>query len=164
MSDYRARVLALLGDRPALDSLAETAQRIEALAARLDAASYATSYAPGKWTAAQILAHLVDAEWGMGFRLRQSLAEDGHTAQPFEQDLWVNYSSRIAGPQAARTFVVLRQWTLALLRTLTPADFARSYHHPERGDETVDVLVRLLAGHDINHLAQLESIAGASRT
>jgi hypothetical protein len=159
MSEYRSRVLALLGDRPVLESLAETAERIEALAARLDASAYATSYAPGKWTAAQILAHLVDAEWGLGFRLRQSLAEDGHTAQPFEQDQWVTYSSRLTGAQAARTFVVLRQWHLALLRTLTPAEFARSYEHPERGTETVDVLVRLLAGHDLNHLAQLERIA-----
>ncbi len=162
MSEYRTRVLALLGERSALDSLAETAQRIETLATRLDAAAYARSYAPGKWTAAQILAHLVDAEWGMGFRLRQALAEDGHTAQPFEQDSWVAHSSRLPGPQAARTFMVLRQWHLALLRTLGPAEWARVYHHPERGDETVDVLARLLAGHDLNHLQQLESIAGSS--
>jgi hypothetical protein len=31
--------------------------------------------------------------------------------------------------------------------------------HPERGEESVDTTIRMCAGHDRNHLAQLEAIA-----
>jgi hypothetical protein len=33
--------------------------------------------------------------------------------------------------------------------------------HPERGMETIGILVKMLAGHDLNHIAQLEQIAAA---
>jgi hypothetical protein len=32
--------------------------------------------------------------------------------------------------------------------------------HPERGRETVAHLIRLFAGHDLNHLTQIEQIVG----
>jgi hypothetical protein len=30
--------------------------------------------------------------------------------------------------------------------------------HPERGEETVEMMITFLAGHDLNHIAQLEQI------
>ena len=44
--------------------------------------------APGKWSAAEIVCHLADCEMVFGFRLRQTLAEDGPTIQPFDQEKW----------------------------------------------------------------------------
>jgi hypothetical protein len=35
--------------------------------------------------------------------------------------------------------------------------------HQERGQETVDHIVRMIAGHDLNHLQQIEKIASESR-
>jgi hypothetical protein len=32
--------------------------------------------------------------------------------------------------------------------------------HAERGKETIEQVVRLLAGHDLNHLRQIEKILG----
>src|SRR6185295_14690558 len=88
MNPYVERMLGLLGERSVVASLEQSTKRIEAVAGKLSPARLDRSYAPGKWTARQILAHLADAEVGVGFRLRQALAEENHKAQPFDQDRW----------------------------------------------------------------------------
>ena len=59
---------------------------------------------------------------------------------------------------ALGSFLASRRWNLAIFRKLSAADLAREAVHPERGPETLDTIIRLLAGHDLNHLAQLESL------
>jgi hypothetical protein len=159
MSAYRERILGLLGERSPVESLAAAGARVEALVRKIGPQGMSRAYEPGKWTAAQILAHLADAEIGVGFRLRQALAEKDHVAQPFDQDKWAERYTAIDGEAAARTFCALRPWNVALIKTLTPADLARPMMHPERGMESVEIIVKMLAGHDLNHLAQLEKIA-----
>jgi DinB family protein len=159
MNEYRERILGLLGDRPAVETLLSTPARIEALVARLGASGLSRAWAPGKWTAREILAHLADAEMAVGFRLRQALAEPDHVVQPFDQDRWAVRYQALDGLAAARAFCALRAWNLELVRTLTEQDLARPVMHPERGMESVGIMVRMLGGHDLNHLAQLEQIA-----
>jgi DinB superfamily len=161
MNPYVERILGLLGDRPVLESLGHTASRIESLAGALDAGRMEKSYAPGKWTAREILAHVADCEVGIGFRLRQALAEENYPAQPFDQDRWASRYAGLDGATALRSFVALRAWNLALIRSLRPQDLERPYVHGERGPESVALMIKLLAGHDLNHLAQLEQIAAA---
>lgn len=155
---YRERILGLLGERNPLESLAETAARLEALARQLGEARLSQSWGPGKWTGKQVLAHLADAEMAIGFRIRQVLAEDDHHIQPFDESSWARRYDNVDHEAALASFQALRRWNLGLLRTLTPADLARQAFHPERGPETLDTIVRLLAGHDRNHLAQLERL------
>ena len=50
--------------------------------------------APGKWSARDIVSHLADAEVAFAFRLRQTLAEDHHVIQPFDQDRWAKAMPR----------------------------------------------------------------------
>jgi DinB family protein len=159
MNPYRERILGLLGKRNPVESLEATGARVEALVKKIGPKGMSRAYAPGKWTAREILAHLADAEIGVGFRLRQALAEKDHVAQPFDQDKWAERYEDVDGEAAARAFCALRPWNVALIKTLAPADLARPMMHPERGMESVDIIVKMLAGHDLNHVAQLEQIA-----
>src|SRR5688572_24947388 len=161
MNPYTERILGLLGDRAPVASLEASSKRIESLASTLGRDGLGRSYAPGKWTASQILAHLADAELAIGFRLRQALAEDNYIIQAFDQELWAKRYGALDGALATRTFSALRQWNLALIRTLKPEELARPAMHPERGPESVEIIIKMLAGHDLNHLAQLETIASA---
>jgi hypothetical protein len=45
-----------------------------------------------------------------------------------------------------------------------PALHANHSLHAERGKETIEHLVRLYAGHDLNHLAQVERLVAVGAT
>ena len=119
------------------------------------------SYASGKWPARVILCHLADCEVAFAFRFRQALAEPNHVIQPFDQDAWAHpYSSpSLSAAAAIEAFSALRRWNLALLKNVPQASFSKPVIHPERGPMTFKLLVETMAGHDLNHLRQLDTIA-----
>jgi uncharacterized damage-inducible protein DinB len=117
--------------------------------------------APGKWSAAEIVAHLADCELVFAFRLRQTLAEDSPVLQPFDQDKWAANYPGIPAAEALAAFSALRAWNLRLLSTTWPAAANRPVTHPERGTMTFQTIVETMAGHDINHLAQLQRLASS---
>jgi len=113
----------------------------------------------GKWSAAEIVSHLADCEIVFAFRLRQTLAEDNPTIQPFDQDKWAVLYPGIPAAQALDAFSALRHWNLRLIQSAVPAAAGRTMTHPERGTMTFQTVVETMAGHDVNHLAQLRHIA-----
>lgn len=159
MDDYVQRVLNLLGDAGPLDVLAATPSRLEDLFWELKDRGLERSYAPGKWSAREIFAHLADVEIAYGFRIRQVLSEDHHRVQTFDQDAWARRYAHADVSLGIELFRAVRQWNLALFRELTPEEWARVYVHPERGEETLERMAALIAGHDLNHIEQLERIA-----
>ena len=139
--------------------LAATPAKLAALLQAIGTAKAAVPLAPGKWSPAQILAHLADCEIAFGFRLRQTLAEDNHVIQPFDQDKWAATYRDVSATQALATFTALRAWNLTLIRTALPASAAKPANHPERGSMTFLTIVETMAGHDLNHIAQLQTVA-----
>jgi len=151
---------AFLGGRDPLAVIPSTAERLGTLVDRIGD-RVTVSPAPGKWSARDILCHLADTEIAFAFRLRQALAEEHHVVQPFDQEKWARSYGRADVGAALVVFTVVRRWNTDLLRGLTPEAFQRALTHPERGDMTFRVLVETMAGHDLNHIAQLEAIAAA---
>jgi DinB superfamily len=117
--------------------------------------------APGKWSAAEIVCHLADCEIVFGFRMRQTLAEDGPTIQPFDQDHWARIYPGVPTTIAFESFSGLRKWNLRMIRDALPAAANRPMTHPERGTMTFQTVVETMAGHDLNHLGQLARLAAA---
>ena len=115
--------------------------------------------APGKWSAAEIECHLADCELVFGFRLRQALAEDEPTIEPFDQEKWAATYPGVPASDALEAFSALRKWNLRLIRAALPAAANRKMTHPERGTMTFQTVVETMAGHDQNHLGQLHKIA-----
>lgn len=145
-----------LGNRDPLEVIARTPQELAGHVDRLGRDGLERSYGPGKWTARVILSHLADTELAFAFRLRQALAEPHHVIQPFDQEAWAKPYNSFDAQTALHTFSAVRRWNLALIRTLSPEDFSKRVTHPERGEMTFQVLVETMAGHDLNHLRQLE--------
>jgi hypothetical protein len=94
-----------------------------------------------------------------GFRLRQTLAEDAPVIQPFDQDKWAAFYGGISAGQALGVFGSLRRWNLLLIGKVMPGAADRVVTHPERGTMTFLTIVETMAGHDLNHLAQLKRLA-----
>jgi hypothetical protein len=82
--------------------------------------------------------------------------------QPFDQDKWAETYNGIDAAQALEAFTTMRQWNLRLIHAALPAAAGRVATHPERGTMTFQTIVETMAGHDLNHLAQLQTIAGAT--
>ncbi len=148
-----------LDGRPLETILAATPSVIAGIIQTIGSQKATTPPAPGKWSPAEILCHLADCELAFGFRLRQTLAEDNHVMQPFDQDKWAATYSGISAASALAAFTAMRNWNLELIRKTLPTSAERKVSHPERGAMTFKTIVETMAGHDINHLGQLERIA-----
>jgi hypothetical protein len=149
----------LLGTRDPLKVVATTARHLEQLSVALGPARIEESPAPGKWSPLEILSHLADCELVFSYRIRQALAQDHHVIQPFDQEIWAQNYAGYDAQAAMMTFSCVRQWNLMLLRSLPANVMSRPLLHPERGEMTFRELIETIAGHDLNHLAQLEAIA-----
>jgi uncharacterized damage-inducible protein DinB len=120
--------------------------------------------APGKWSIVEILAHLADDELTSSWRYRQMIEHDGVPLAGFDQELWArlgDYASWSAS-DAFETFRLLREANLRMLSHLSPAEWERSGEHVERGRITVRSLAAHMAGHDANHIRQIERILAGS--
>jgi hypothetical protein len=121
--------------------------------------------APGKWSIAEIVAHLADTELVGGYRIRAILGAPGSQIIGFDQDKWVtalHYEQRNLR-KSLEQYRALREANLALLKTLTPEQWKHHGMHNERGPETVETIARLFAGHDLNHFLQIERILVAKK-
>jgi hypothetical protein len=133
--------------------------KLEAVLAQIGPSGMGRRLAPGKWTVSEMLCHLADTEIAFGFRWRQALAEENHVVQPFDQDKWAPRYPTMAGEDALRTLLAMRHWNVLLLDRLAAEDWTRPVFHPERGEMDFRTMVEMMAGHDLNHLVQLETIA-----
>src|SRR5580698_1876203 len=140
-----------LDGRDPVPILTSTSERIHTLTGRLSTAEANTPPEPGKWSISNIVAHLADTEMVFAFRLRQTLAAPGESPaiiQPFDQEAW-----------AQRYAVYNLEPAFALFHaTVSQDDRDRPTTHPERGDMKLWTIVETMAGHDINHLQQLERL------
>lgn len=150
-----------LDGRPVGDILASTDDKLAEYLEAIGHDKATMPPAPGKWSAAEIVCHLADCDLVFGFRLRQTLAEDGPTIQPFDQEKWAATYPGVPASEALEVFSALRKWNLRLIRAALPAAAGRTMTHPERGTMTFQAVVETMAGHDLNHLGQLRKIAEA---
>ena len=139
--------------------MADTPSRIRHIVSTLDQAGLARSYAPGKWTARQLLVHLAQTELAFGVRARMALTSDDYVVQPFDQDRWLAREPVVEPATALAAYEGMRALNLAFFRSLSAADLGRTFQHPERGRLDVRDVVEMLAGHELHHLQQFEVIA-----
>ena len=161
--EYLQRVLGLVGKQDPLKVQAATANRLGRLIGRTSAAKLRKPPAPGKWSTGEILAHLADCEIVAGWRMRQILGATRIQLQAFDQDAWAaagHYEKR-EPRKSLEQFRVARESNLALLKSLTPQQWKHHGVHAEWGNLSIELLVREVAGHDLNHLAQVERILAA---
>jgi hypothetical protein len=157
---YTQRVVGYVEGKKPLAVQAATAKKLERLIKGIPASKLRKRPAPDKWSVAEILAHLADAEIVGGFRMRLILGAPGAPVAAFDQDSWVtsgHYAKRDPR-KSVEQFRVVREANLALLKSLTPEQWKHYGMHSERGQESIEHIVRMFAGHDVNHLRQIEQI------
>ena len=114
----------------------------------------------GKWSIRMVAQHLADSELVWGWRLRMIFAQDRPPITGYDQDAWatrLRYND-VPIEHALDDFELLRGSNLRLLSRMPESDRARVGVHSERGEESVAHLMRLYAGHDVLHIAQIDRI------
>jgi len=148
-----------LGDQEPLATIRRNIETIRTLTRPWTPDRFERSYAPGKWTARQVLTHLAQTELALGNRARMALSTPNYAAQRFDQDDWIRRETRLTGLEAVDTFAAIARFNLALFEGLSPSDRQIAMSHPEYGSITVDWIIHLLPGHQLHHLEHLKQIA-----
>jgi uncharacterized damage-inducible protein DinB len=157
---YRDRLLSLLGSRDPWGVLETTPAVIRRSVVGRTLEQLAWKPEPTRWSVTQILAHLSDTETVGAWRFRSVIAQNGVALQPFDQDQWARaFRYEQADPfESLELFAITRAGTLRVLRRIDPALMDNHGIHGERGEESVRHLVSLYAGHDLNHVGQIERL------
>ncbi len=151
---------SFLGSRNPHEVIAATPGRLRELLDSIGDARAGQSPAPRKWSVREILCHLADCEIVFAFRFRQTLAEPHHVIQPFDQDVWAKNYAAYDAESALAVFTAVRGFNEKLIASLPPEAFSKPVSHPERGTMTFQTVVETMGAHDLNHLGQIEKIAG----
>jgi uncharacterized damage-inducible protein DinB len=164
--EYTARMLELSSGKDPLKVQASTPAKLHRLVTRASRRLLTRRPASGKWSIAEIVAHLADTETVFAYRLRMILSRDGTEIQAFDQNRWaeVEQYDRVNTAGALAVFTALRCANLALVKRIGPAQRKQFGIHQERGKESIEHMEKMNAGHDLNHLSQIERILEASRT
>lgn len=157
---YTQELIGILGGRDPIEVLSATPAYYRNATASLTEEQRAASPAPGEWSVEELLAHLLGAEIVYAFRWRLTLAQDGVAYPGYDQDEW----TKLIQPSFAESldaFSALRAINVTLLRGTPRSEWSKSGIHSERGPESFELSVNLLAGHDLAHLKQLDQTIAA---
>jgi hypothetical protein len=160
VQEYVQRIQGKLAGQDPLTVQTATPKKLTRLIRSATASKLRKRPAPEKWSAAEIIAHLADAEIVVGWRVRSILGAPGTPIQAFDQDAWFvagHYPKRDPR-KSLEQFRILREANLALYKTLSPGQWKQYGLHAERGEESIERIVCLMAGHDINHLEQVAAV------
>ena len=158
---YIQRILSHVEGHDAIKVQRATAAKLKKLIQGRTSKELKWKPEPGKWSMTEIVAHLADVEVVASWRLRSVIGSNGTAIQAFDQDAWASvfqYSKRDPR-KSLEVFRVLRENNLAMLKALPPESWDNFGMHAERGKETIAHLARMFAGHDTNHIVQIEAIA-----
>lgn len=165
-AEYTQRLREYLGSKDPIQSMQEAPATLATLLHGAPQQILSSPPAPGKWSVAEIVAHLADAELVSGFRFRAIAgADDGVPIPAYDQERWAvsgNYRAAQVEP-SLKSFLALREMNLRFLKALPENTWNKYGMHSERGRESLRDLVQLVAGHDLNHISQIRKILASAQ-
>jgi len=144
----------------AIDSIAGKPAKLKAALSGLHDAQLDTPYRDGGWTVRQVAHHVPDSHLNAYVRFRLALTENQPTIKPYEEARWAELADAKSAPVAVSLALLepLHDRWVRLLRSLTAADFARTFVHPEHGVRTLDWMLFLYAWHGRHHTAHITEL------
>lgn len=157
---YVASLLELLGSQDPIDIMDRTADELQAAVSGRSDDALETPEADGKWSIVEVIQHLADSEIVYGYRMRLIVAEDEPSIPGYDQNAWASNLryANVPVSTALSDFRALRAINLRWLQGLSDKQLDRWGMHNERGQESVQHIVKLLAAHDLVHLNQIKRI------
>ena len=145
--------------RRSIDEIAEAPAKLRAAVEGLSAQQLDTPYRPDGWTVRQVVHHVPDSHLNSYCRFKLALTEDEPTIKPYREERWAELADSRAPIEVSLALLEsLHQRWVSLLKSLEPADFSRTFRHPEIGVITLAKNVSLYAWHGRHHTAHVTSL------
>jgi uncharacterized damage-inducible protein DinB len=140
--------------------IAETPSKLRAAVAGLSAQQFDTPYRPGGWTVRQLVHHIPDSHMNAFIRFKLALTEPEPTIKPYDEALWADLPDVRSTPVEVSMQLLenLHQRWVLLLRGLRPADWSRTFRHPEMGVMTLGTSLAHYAWHSRHHVAHITAL------
>jgi uncharacterized damage-inducible protein DinB len=151
--------------KDAIETLRAFPPRLEQAVQGISEADLHRLEAEGKWSVADVIAHLGDLELVYGVRIRTMLGVGGGVALPaLAQNQWIeNVHRREPVTELLENFALLRKMNVTLLERLDEDELSKTGTHPEYGLMTVRDAAARIVRHDARHFAQIERILSGVR-
>jgi hypothetical protein len=134
-------------------------EQLKKAVAGLTDAQLDTPYREDGWTLRQVVHHIADSHANAFIRFKLALTEAWPTAKPYNQAAWAKLadSKMPIAPSLAMADGIHTRWA-ALLASLTDADFARGFNHPENGKVDLATALAMYDWHARHHLAHITGL------
>lgn len=143
-----------------MDEVAGAPARLREAVAGLNDEQLNTPYREGGWSLRQVVHHLADSHLNSYVRVKLALTEENPTIKPYDEATWAELpdSRGPVEPSLALLESLHERWVL-LMKSFTPAEFARTFHHPQSGrDLSLAVTLGLYAWHGRHHTAHITGL------
>ena len=143
-----------------IQQIAEAPAALWSAAEGLSEQQIDTPYREGGWTVRQVVHHLADSHMNAFVRFKLAMTEQQPTVKTYDQERWAQLADAKAVPivVSLNLFDSVHKRFVTLLRSMSPADFARTMNHPEQGIVNLDRYLALYAWHGRHHVAHITSL------
>ncbi len=119
-----------------------------------------TPYRPGGWTVRQVVHHVPESHMNAYVRFKLALTEDEPVIKPYDEARWAMLPDIAVAPVEASLALLeaLHLRWVALLESMTNAEFTRRFQHPELGPVRLDQSLASYAWHGRHHVAHITSL------
>jgi hypothetical protein len=118
-----------------------------------------TPYREGGWTVRQLVHHIADSHANAYVRTKLALTEDWPTIKPYDEAAWARLAdSHLPIDGSIAMLSAIHERWVALLESLSDADFQRGYNHPENGRQDLAIVLAVYDWHSRHHTAHITGL------
>jgi uncharacterized damage-inducible protein DinB len=119
-----------------------------------------TPYREGGWTVRQVIHHVPESHMNAYIRFKLALTESEPTIKPYDETAWAETADVRDTPIEASLALLdnLHKRWVVLLKSMSDADFAKQFRHPELGVVPLEKNLALYAWHGKHHTAHITSL------
>jgi len=143
-----------------IDDIERAPAALRAAIKNLSPEQIETPYRDGGWTVRQVVHHVPESHMNAYIRFKLALTEDEPTIKPYMEDRWAGTPDVESTPLEASLALLepLHERWVHLLRGLKPADWKRTFRHPELGVMPLEKNLALYAWHGKHHVAHITEL------
>jgi uncharacterized damage-inducible protein DinB len=144
----------------AINRIANFPKKIFELASPLTPAQLERPYRLGGWSVRQLLHHCADSHGQALFRFKHALTEENPSIKAYDEGAWAQLPDyQLPAADALETIRLVHARWVHLLYSMSPADFNRTYYHPEKQrTQTLTEVTLMYAWHGNHHLAHISGL------